>query len=57
MFIVYSNNEEGIICTKGTEAEMLQLWFDDADRDITEYDREEFNGVAINIASRVNIKG
>ncbi|HUS88475.1 MAG TPA: hypothetical protein VMW91_03750 [Desulfosporosinus sp.] len=41
MLIVYSNGRETLVCQHKDEKRVLKEWFDEACRDIEDYDREE----------------
>jgi hypothetical protein len=41
-FVVYIGPDEVIVTTQKNEAKMLQICFEDGDRDITEYERDVY---------------
>ena len=55
MFIVYSSNQEVIVCTPKTEKKMLKEWFEDAGRELEDYDRDECTEAAVNIFATLRV--
>jgi len=51
-FIVYSSNDEVIVCLPNDEDATIKLYFTDGGRDIEEYDRNETYDLSVQIESR-----
>ena len=55
MFIVYSNFEEAIVCVDTTENETIKTYFNEGERDLEDYNREELKDEAVLITFNVSI--
>ncbi len=55
MFIIYTNNDEVIVCTSETEPKTLKLWFEEGGRDVNDYDRRTSNEEAVGIFDIIKV--
>lgn len=53
MLVVYSNEEEIIVCTKDSEEETIVRYFDGNNRDIRDYTRFEYHDGMVAITSQL----
>ena len=54
-YIVFSSDDETIITSPEDEGKVLKLYFIEGGRELEDYDREEFETVAVTIKSRQHV--
>jgi len=56
-YVVYSGDDEVIVCTKKSEKQTLKEWFEDGGRDLECYNRIESKGPVLHIYTDIRVSG
>ncbi len=54
-FVIYTGDNEIIVCIPATEAQTLREYFIECDRNITEYERQESSECGIMLSSEAKV--